>query len=704
MRSRLLLLFLLTLPAFAADQPHFPTNEEMRHFRRARVPRLSPDGKQVLVQIQESAADGGATHLWLVDIPGNSFRQLTFSPASAEKDKSYRGESGAEWMPDGDILFLAKRGEHRQLFHLPMQGGEAVPFDLKITPAVDDSKLPEALPPPAENATEAKQQKPTEPLPIDVSGFQIAPDGGMIALWANDPQTPGEKAQDEAKADAVLVDHEHHGSRLYLLDVATKKLTPAAVPPDVRSVSWSEDSSKLLAEVEAPNHADDLGPADSVWLVEVSTPEHPTKLPLPPTAEGASWSRDGNTIFYLAQTPDDAPPGYLDLFQLSPANNVTVNLSRGFKGTMFGERAAVDANGNAIERVITSVQPSFARFAPGKPPEVLQLGAPSISDLATNDRRSGWVYLASASTQNQPEILEFSETLGAPPQALPLPPLSPAGVSSAASQLITWQSDKQTIEGLLYMPAGANGPVPLIVDVHGGPTGAWLDGYDQFVNFLIGHGWAVFRPNPRGSVGRGVAFAAANKNDLGGGDYRDIMSGVDAVLKKFPIDPSRLALIGYSYGGEMAGFVEGKTSRFRAIVSGAPVIDQFSEYGTESDSWYDRWFFGKPWERQTDALRQSPLAGAGHASTPFLLLQGKEDSTDPAGQSREMYRALRQMNVPVELVEYPRDNHGPLSQAIQGQPTLEPWHGFDARQRIVEFIEKAFAGKASSQSTVNSAQ
>ena len=110
----------------------------------------------------------------------------------------------------------------------------------------------------------------------------------------------------------------------------------------------------------------------------------------------------------------------------------------------------------------------------------------------------------------------------------------------------------------------------------------------------------------------------------------------------------------------MAGFVEGKTDRFKAIVSGAPVIDQFSEYGTEGDSWYDRWYFGKPWERMADAWRQSPLSGAAHAHTPFLLLQGEGDTTDPLGQSQEMYRGLRQMGVPVEMVEYPRDNHGPL--------------------------------------------
>ena len=219
--------------------------------------------------------------------------------------------------------------------------------------------------------------------------------------------------------------------------------------------------------------------------------------------------------------------------------------------------------------------------------------------------------------------------------------------------------------------------------------GAWEDRNDPFAAFIIGHGWAILRPNPRGSSNYGAPFAAANKNDLGGGDFRDIMAGVDAVLAKYPIDPNRLALMGYSYGGEMAAFAEGKTTRFKAIVSCAPVTDQFSEYGTESGSWYDRWYFGQPWLHMQDAWRQSPLSGVAQAKTPFLLIQGQSDTTDPLGQSQEMYRALRQQGVPVELVTYPRENHGPLAMGIFGRPSPEPWHGYDARQRIIDFLQKA---------------
>jgi len=319
----------------------------------------------------------------------------------------------------------------------------------------------------------------------------------------------------------------------------------------------------------------------------------------------------------------------------------------------------------------------------------VKLPISTLAGAGTNVRQSGWVFIGSSGGK-EPTLL-YSANLNAQPRVLESPPLAPQGVKTVAPKRISWKSDGLSIDGLLYLPPeAATGKVPLVVEVHGGPLGAYLDGHQPFVDFLLGHGWAVLRTNPRGSTGRGAGFAAANKNDLGGGDYRDIMAGVDYLLKNESIDGDRMALMGYSYGGEMAAFVETKTTRFKAIVSAAPVIDQNSEYGTEKGSWYDQWYYGKPWEHEADAWRQSPLSGVANSKTPFLLLQGEDDSTDPLGQSLEMYHALRQMHVPVDLVTYPRVDHGPLGQAIYGSPSNEPWHGFDARQRIVAFFTKAF--------------
>jgi dipeptidyl aminopeptidase/acylaminoacyl peptidase len=693
--------------AAPAEQPHFPTSEDLRHIQAISAPQLSPTGKQALFTVTSATADGAAAHLWLVSVPAGAEqpRQLTFSPPS---DK--RGEHSAQWSPDGSaIFFLARRGEHTQLFRLDLRGGEAAPYDLKILPPVDESKEKGAIPPPgadnrpAEKPADAntdaeKEKKPAapEPLPIDVSGYALSADGKWIALWARDPETPGEKKQKDAKADASWVNHEKHGTRLYLaalkpdgsLDGSPK---PVAVTPNVERAVWSPVAARLLVFTEAPNEASDLGPAGAAWLVDASAPATPAKLDaIPATVRAGAFTPDGSRIIFAAQTPDDAPPGYDELFALATSGTGTPSrLAAGFAGQLSAD-IHFTPDGALIAPAAIGTRTTAVRIAldAKTPPAPIELGASAISGLSTNRNRSGWLWLAESG--GQPVKLCYAQRLGEPCTALPTPELAPASFRTVAPQLVRWQSDNFTIEGLLYLPPDAGAAkVPLIVDVHGGPMGAWEDRNDAFAAFMVGHGWAVLRPNPRGSSNYGVPFAAANKNDLGGGDYRDVMAGVDAVLAKYPLDSARLALMGYSYGGEMAAFAEVKTDRFKAIVSCAPVTDQFSEYGTESDSWYDRWYFGKPWQHMQDAWRQSALSGVAQAKTPFLLIQGQSDTTDPLGQSQEMYRALRQQGVPVELVTYPREDHEPLAMGIFGRPSPEPWHGYDARQHIIQFLQKA---------------
>ncbi len=669
-----------SLQKLIAQEARFPTNEDLRHTRALSQPRLSPDAQNVLVQVSDSTADGGRTHLWLVDIKQNSSRQLTYSSAS---DK--RGERSGEWLPDGSaILFLAKRGEHMQLYRLPMEGGEAHPYELKIDPSVDASLEADAIPP-----NQAKAAQKSEQVEIDVERFLVSPDGKWIAIVSPDPQTPGEKKQETDKADAQWVDHNPHGTRLYVLDPASGKLTKTGVSPDVESVAWSAQSDKLLVITEKPGNAGDLEPSKSAWLLGAANLDHPEAVKqIPPTVAQVAWSQDDKRLYFLAQAEQASPPGYNDLYQFTFADGSIKNLSREYMGSI-GHESPIVVDGKVLQSVQKGTQVSFAHFGDGSP-DLLKFDTAVVTNLNTNVRRNGWTWIGTGSTK-QPTLF-FAEKLGHTPRALNAPQVTPAKWTDLPSQLVQWQNEGKTIEGLLYLPPQAKDrKVPLIVDIHGGPTGAWEDGYSPLIPFLLGHGWAVFRPNPRGSTGYGAEFAAANKNDLGGADFRDVMTGVDAVISHYSVDGNKLALMGYSYGGEIAGFAEGKTDRFKAIISGAPVIDQYSEYGTESSSWYDRWFYGKPWEHDSDAWKQSPLSGVAHAKTPFLLLQGDSDTTDPLGQSLEMYRALRQMGVSVDLVRYPREDHGPLAGGIFGNPSPEPWHGFDARQRMVKFLEKAFA-------------
>jgi hypothetical protein len=180
---------------------------------------------------------------------------------------------------------------------------------------------------------------------------------------------------------------------------------------------------------------------------------------------------------------------------------------------------------------------------------------------------------------------------------LACPDLQPIDWRPLQGRRLEWVSDNHAIDALLYIPAGATTQArfPLVVDVHGGPAGRFDDSDYPLVRLLLEEGWAVLHVNPRGSLGYGTDFLASIQDDLGGADYRDIMTGVDAALAQAPIDSKRLAMIGFSYGGTITSFALGRTDRFKALVAAAPVVDQISEYGTESSSWYDRWYFGQPW-------------------------------------------------------------------------------------------------------------
>jgi dipeptidyl aminopeptidase/acylaminoacyl peptidase len=656
-----------------------PSNEDLRHVRAIAEPQVSPDGGRVLIRVTDATADGGRHHLWLVDVGANTARQLTFSPTA---DKL--GEHSGRWLGDGaSIVFLAKRTEHVQLFRLPMSGGEAHAYEIKVAPLVDESQEPDAIPP----KKAGDPPVPQDPVPLDIDQYEPAPDGHTIAVIARDPETPGEKKQKDEKADALWVDHEKHGKRLYLLDAESGKLTAVGVATDVTKIAWAKKSDRLIALSEGSNHAGDLGPAVSAWLVDLANPTHPSQLKeLPATIRGGTWSEDGARFFFRAQAKPDAPPGYDELFVLNLDDRSIRNLTADLGGSLGAEDPLV-VGPAVFQAVQMGFRRGYLRIGGGKADE-LHFDRPVVRGLQCSVRHAPCVWLGESGTQSP--ALYFASQPGQVARPLDTPSLA-AKWETPSVHAVRWKNEGLDIEGMLYLPSqAATGKVPLIVEVHGGPTGAFVDSFSPMTAHLLAQGWAVLMTNPRGSTGYGAAFAAANKNDLGGSDLKDIMAGVDAVVAAYSIDRNKLALMGYSYGGEMAAFVEGKTDRFKAIVSAAPVIDQQSEYGTEDESWYDRWFYGKPWEHSEDAWRQSPLAYVARAKTPFMLIQGEGDTTDPLGQSLEMYRALRQQGVLVQMLQYPRDNHGPLGTNMYGFPSTEPWHGFDARRRLVQFIKTAF--------------
>jgi dipeptidyl aminopeptidase/acylaminoacyl peptidase len=261
-------------------------------------------------------------------------------------------------------------------------------------------------------------------------------------------------------------------------------------------------------------------------------------------------------------------------------------------------------------------------------------------------------------------------------------PAAPLGRTTA----LRWRSDGQEIEGLLTYPANyrPGSRVPLLVIVHGGPTGVFTQSFigapgPYPIAVFASRGYAVLRVNPRGSSGYGKLFRYLNYRDWGGGDYRDIMSGVDHVIGLGVADSTRLGIMGWSYGGYMTSWVITQTKRFRAASVGAGVTNLMSFTGTADIPGFIPDYMGGEYWDNFDAWRtRSAMFNIKGVSTPTLIQHGERDLRVPISQGYELYNALKRQKVPVQMVVYPRQPHG-----IQ-----EPKLVLDAMQRNLEWFDR----------------
>ena len=232
----------------------------------------------------------------------------------------------------------------------------------------------------------------------------------------------------------------------------------------------------------------------------------------------------------------------------------------------------------------------------------------------------------------------------------------------------------------LTLPRG-DGPFPLILDVHGGPVWAFADSWPgTFMGFLLSRGFALLQPNPRGSWGRGRDFASQVVGDMGGADAQDLLAGVDHVLEMGIADPGKIGVLGGSYGGFMAALLPCLDQRFAAAVSLSPVTDWYSErFDSNLGTWVQDFLGGtRSNSRRSSIGERSPVFTSERNRTPTLLTAGLRDRATPIGQATEFYRALRERDVPAELVLYPLEGHG-----VRTIPAI-----FDLVTRTVGWFER----------------
>jgi dipeptidyl aminopeptidase/acylaminoacyl peptidase len=497
----------------------------------------------------------------------------------------------------------------------------------------------------------------------------------------NAPKPEALQRRDKDLDDARVVDKEERRARLWMLDLSTASLSPITAGPwRIDAFEWLPDGQRLVAIATDRPEVDRW--IDGIYTVDLHKAPNATFARLAQLGGpfgNLSVAPDGRTLAFVGARVDGPEPH--DLFLLPIGNPQPRNITATSIDRPIGQPRWIDNNTLAVH-----VQRGFASALAtvhASSPSVQWIDGLDVNPSSFAQSKTGAIAFVGDTTTRAPEL--YLKPAGSPARAITAFNAEWSSMPLTAPEFIKYKSDDGVeIEAALLNPAAgpdrppAGRPLPLVVLVHGGPTGRWSDSFEPWGQLLAARGFAVLYPNVRGSTGYGQRFVEMNRGDWGGGDYKDVMAGVDAMVARGIADPARLGIGGWSYGGYMAAWAVTQTNRFRAAVSGAPVIDLASEFGTEDGSQYDEWFYGTPYEKLEGFIRSSPITFVKNVRTPTLLLQGEADETDPIGQSQQFYRGLKRYNVESDFVVYPREPHG----------LREEKHLIDRLNRVVQWLER----------------
>jgi len=651
---------------------------------------LSPDATRVAFVVDETNWDDNeqVQHLF---VGSTSEAESGTSPTPSSRGESRQVTHGKaldgfpRWSPDGKHLAFLRTpheddaddpddGEARaQVWVLPMDGlgGEA------------------------EKLTDAKQ---------GVDAFEWLPDSKGIVYLAEEPrakavQTALDDRTDD-NDDAAVDREERFRQQIWRIDLEHKKaklvhagdfgIGEIAVAPDGMSVAFSTNYTG------EPN---DYHLAD-IWVLPIDggAPRQVT------TGPGGKfhpvWSPNGSRLFFVRSLDPELSYSQENIYSVDAANGGDIfHETADFPHDVTGWHSfQFDAAGSLY---VTAAMGTATAIFVRKPHPGPLLGKERETSMAFDALVNNDEHISEFSVAKNGAIAYVSSAVDDAPEVLFLPhkakqPIRPSDLNGdwmddyeiAPTDIVKWTSkDGMEIEGLLTYPVDFDESkrYPIVVNVHGGPHGRVVQmlSSNSLSQVLAADGFLVLSPNYRGSEGYGNEFSTANKGDLGGGDFDDVLAGVDWAVEEGIADVDRIGIMGSSYGGYLVNWAIARSSRFKAAVSAFGIFSFISDFSnSEAPRWEAEYFGGPYWERHDEYVTRSPSAYAKDIDTPVLILHGDDDANTFISNSTELYNALRLQGKTAQLVTYPREGHG----------FYEPMHRIDEMRRCRTWFDKYLIG------------
>jgi dipeptidyl aminopeptidase/acylaminoacyl peptidase len=622
------------------------TLQEVQEFDAATI---SPDGKLV-AWVKKIRDRKGAWKLAAVEVAEVGSR-APGAPAAARRltgaaDGRAHEEKGPAWSPDSKrVAFLsdaAKEGQ-KQVWVAPAAGG-----------------APRRL-------TLVKGQ---------LEDLRWSPDGKSIAFLFVEGSTQETGALTAYKPDAGVVEETIEEQRIAVADVATGKVRQVS-PGNlyVYDYDWSPDGKRFAAEAVEGSGTNNYWIAQ-LYTIDAKSGEARSIWKPPLQIACPRWSPDGTEIAVIHGIMSDEGSTGGDIWTVPVSGGSARNRTEGMKSS------ASVIFWRAPDEIL------FTEYVEGD--EAVSTLDPATGKLKRLWRGSSEIRRFSVAKSGTASAAILSSFRDAPEIAAgPIGGWMPQTRENAGfrpfwgeAKSYVWESDGQKVQGWLLAPLelDASGKSAMVVVVHGGPSSAAHASWPmRWTALLPSQGYFVFMPNPRGSYGQGEAFTLGNVKDFGYGDLADIDRGVSAVVANAPVDPKRLGICGWSYGGYMAMWAVTQTNRYAAAVAGAGIVSWQSYYGQNKiDQWMLPFFGASVYDDPAVYAKSSPITFIKKVKTPTLVLHGDRDSEVPTPQGYEFWHALKTLGVATQLVIYENEGHN----------IKDPKHQLDRDRRVVGWFDK----------------